>query len=169
MQVKRLKYPSSTYLNKQIKLENQVSAFNLVNKNDEGNNDKTQILNPKQKTLLFHSLANYLERSGFSSRSFVPKPKSRKNDLIDSSFDLEEVFNKFLDMHNNVAKNSKSHKVQGVENKKNPAHDTISAEVKSKEKKRNEIRRYHTVLLTNMKTAISDSIKTITFLLNSFI
>ena len=28
---------------------------------DDGNNDKTQILNPEQKTLLFHSIANYLE------------------------------------------------------------------------------------------------------------
>ena len=83
-------------------------------------------------------------------KKFYSEAKIQKYDLIDSSFDLEEVFSKFLDMRNNVAKNSKSHKVQGVENKKNPAHDIISADVKSKEKRRNEIRRYHTVLLTNM-------------------
>ncbi|XP_012077880.1 suppressor protein SRP40 isoform X2 [Jatropha curcas] len=85
-----------------------------MKQNDGTNNNKTLILKPEQKALLFHSIAKYLECSGFSKtlKKFRSEAKLEKDDLENSSFDLEEMFCKFLEMGNQVSKNFKSEKVQ---------------------------------------------------------
>ncbi|KAB5514722.1 hypothetical protein DKX38_028628 [Salix brachista] len=80
---------------------------------------KTQTLKPEQKTLLLHSIANYLENTGGFSKSlkkFECEAKFEKDDLGDDSLiDLEEVFCKFLKTSDDTSKKLESNQVQDIQ------------------------------------------------------
>ncbi|KAJ9162759.1 hypothetical protein P3X46_022508 [Hevea brasiliensis] len=99
----------------------------------------------KRKTLLIHSIAQYLAQSGFPKtlKKFRSETKLQEDELKDSSFDLEEIFFKFLD-NCSIGDGEKKRidKSAGDKhtNSKN-AEETMTPDtlpVKSKEKKRNK-------------------------------
>eukprot|EP00257_Ricinus_communis_P016090 XP_015574147.1 lisH domain-containing protein C1711.05 isoform X1 [Ricinus communis] len=101
---------------RQVLLLSKPPASSMKLDDGSNNNDKL-ILKPEQKTLLLNSIAQYLERSGFSKtvKKFRSEARIQKDDLIESSFDLQEMFIKILDMRNHANKNSKSHRVQELQ------------------------------------------------------
>ncbi|XP_065849943.1 uncharacterized protein [Euphorbia lathyris] len=90
---------------RQVVLLSKPPIMNL----DDANSDLKTLV--QQKTLLFNSIVRYLQRSGFSKtvKKFLSEAKIQKDDLGDSSFDLEEIFCNFVDTCSKV---SKSHKVK---------------------------------------------------------
>ncbi|WCJ42311.1 Nucleolar and coiled-body phosphoprotein 1 [Euphorbia peplus] len=61
------------------------------------------------KTLLFNTLIRYLQRTGFSKtvKKFLSEAKIQKDDLGDEAFDLEEMFNDFVDLRKVKSQNMK--------------------------------------------------------------
>lgn len=83
------------------------------------NNTESQILKPEQKTILLHSIANYLENTGGFSKTlkkFKSEAKFEKDDLGGGSLiDLEEVFCKFLKTSDGTCKKLESSQVQDIQ------------------------------------------------------
>ncbi|KAF9679822.1 hypothetical protein SADUNF_Sadunf06G0055000 [Salix dunnii] len=85
----------------------------------EINNTKSHTLKPEQKTVLLHSIANYLENTGGFSKTLKKlksEAKLEKEDLGGGSLiDLEEVFCKFLKTRDNTFQKFESSQVQDIQ------------------------------------------------------
>lgn len=83
------------------------------------NTTESQTLKPEQKTILLHSIANYLESTGGFSKTlkkFKSEAKFEKDDLGGGSLiDLEEVFCKFLKTSDDTCKKLESSQVQDIQ------------------------------------------------------
>ncbi|KAL9361682.1 hypothetical protein Peur_044467 [Populus x canadensis] len=83
------------------------------------NNTESQALKPEQKTILLHSIADYLENTGGFSKTlkkFKSEAKFEKDDLGGGSLiDLEEVFCKFLKTSDDTYKKLESSQVQDIQ------------------------------------------------------
>ncbi|XP_050216697.1 suppressor protein SRP40 isoform X2 [Mercurialis annua] len=87
----------------------------LLSKQQPSSMDKLS-LKPEKRTLLLHSIAQFLKQSGFSKtlQKFLSEAVIKKDELTGLSHDLEEIFCKFLDnlSGDNVYENSKSQKAE---------------------------------------------------------
>nr|AAM61154.1 unknown [Arabidopsis thaliana] len=108
-----------------------------------GNESKTSALESEQKALLLRSVAQYLERCGFSKcfKELLSEAEIEKKELNTSLPDLEEIFSEFLNKRDHEAAangNTEANVVEAVENvkkdKKKKKNKETKVEVTEEEK-----------------------------------
>ncbi|KAK6235805.1 hypothetical protein SCA6_011142 [Theobroma cacao] len=126
-----------------LKPRQVVLSFNTTMKNKAS----PQSLNPHQKSLLLLSVAQFLERNSFSKtlKKFLSEAHIQKNDLTDSSLDLEEMCCKYLAMSDNSSSNLNREQFQDMQVNGNPNGDervgiasAVDTAMKRKKKRGNE-------------------------------